>query len=178
MRAHSLTGRHQVRITCSDHPQRACRFRYVSHVQWRSPRLAWKPPTICSRRPLGLRIVTLRQVGASRGTNSGGSKVELGRVVPSCYARCSPRAWTKVAVVAGMLFASLLVAVTARAETPSTIIAAHIRTQGYPCKQPIVATRNRQASKPNETVWALRCANATYRVRLVPDLAAHVTRLR
>jgi hypothetical protein len=120
-------------------------------------------------------MVMLNSVLAGISVSLG---VQLGRVASSRCARCSPRAWTKVAVAAGMSFASLLVAVTARAETPSNIIAAQIRTQGYPCKQPLAATRNRQASKPNETDWVLRCGNATYRVRLVPDLAAHVTRLR
>ena len=90
----------------------------------------------------------------------------------------SPRVWTEVAVAAGISLAPLLVAVPARSETPGNIIAAQIRRQGYPCRRPLVATRNRQASKPNETVWVLTCTNATYRVRLVPDLAAQVIRLR
>jgi len=61
--------------------------------------------------------------------------------------------------------------------TPASIIAAQLRTQGYACRTPVSATRDRQASRPNVTVWVLRCANASYRVRLVPDMAAQVTQL-
>ena len=89
----------------------------------------------------------------------------------------SPRARTAV-VAAVISLAALPVTGAAQPETPGNIIAAQIRTQGYPCWRPVVATRNRQASKPNEAVWVLGCANATYRVRLVPDLAAQVIRIR
>jgi hypothetical protein len=71
-----------------------------------------------------------------------------------------------------------LAALAQESETPAGIIAAHIRTQGYACSQPISATRDRQASTPNEAVWVLRCQNARYRVRLVPDMGAQVTRLQ
>ena len=57
------------------------------------------------------------------------------------------------------------------------IVAAQIRTQGYACNPPVAATRDQAASRPNETVWFLRCGNARYRVQLVPDLVAKVTRL-
>ena len=63
-------------------------------------------------------------------------------------------------------------------ETPGDIVAAQILTQGYACETPRVADRDGQASKPNEAVWILRCKNATYRVRLVPDMAAQVTQLK
>jgi hypothetical protein len=59
-------------------------------------------------------------------------------------------------------------------EKPAEVIAAHIRTQGYPCDKALSALRNRKASRPNETVWLLRCSNGTYNVTLVPDLAAKV----
>ena len=35
-------------------------------------------------------------------------------------------------------------------------------------------TRNAEASKPNAAVWVLACENGTYRVTLVPNLAAQV----
>lgn len=54
------------------------------------------------------------------------------------------------------------------------IIAAQLRSQGYACSDPKSATRDRKASKPNATVWILFCENATYRVTLVPNLAAQV----
>ena len=64
------------------------------------------------------------------------------------------------------------------ADTPAGIIAAQIRTQGYACTDPVAATRDQRASRPNVTVWTLRCRNAAYRVLLVPDMAAQVTQLK
>ena len=60
---------------------------------------------------------------------------------------------------------------------PKDDIAAEIRRQGYACQQPQSATRDAQASKPDEAVWLLSCENARYRVRLMPDMAAQVERL-
>ena len=59
-------------------------------------------------------------------------------------------------------------------ETPAQIIAAHVRMQGYGCEKALDALRDSKASAPNEVVWTLRCSNASYRVRLVPDMAAKV----
>ena len=63
-------------------------------------------------------------------------------------------------------------------QAPKNLIAAQIRDQGYTCEKPISAQRDLARSKPDETVWVLRCENNSYRVRLVPDMAAHVTRLK
>jgi hypothetical protein len=63
-------------------------------------------------------------------------------------------------------------------ESPKDDIAAQIRAQGYACDQPQSATRDAQASKPDEEVWLLRCEGASYRVRLIPDMAAQVERIR
>jgi len=60
------------------------------------------------------------------------------------------------------------------AETPKEIIAAQIRMQGFACDNPVSAERDRAASRPNETVWLLKCEDHSYRVRLVPDMAADV----
>jgi hypothetical protein len=60
------------------------------------------------------------------------------------------------------------------AETPKEIIAAQIRMQGFACDKPVSAERDRAASRPNETVWLLKCEDHSYRVRLVPDMAADV----
>jgi hypothetical protein len=62
-------------------------------------------------------------------------------------------------------------------ETPVGILADHIRTQGFACKTPETATRDPALSKPNEAVWVLRCDGVTYRIRLVPDMAAKVERV-
>ena len=80
----------------------------------------------------------------------------------------------QAALLAGALAIALLAIPAAAEEKPAEIIAAHIRTQGYACENALGALRNRKASRPNETVWTLRCSNGTYRVTLVPDMAAHV----
>jgi hypothetical protein len=73
----------------------------------------------------------------------------------------------------------LLATVTAKAqqESPGGIIAAQIRMQGFACDSPVRAEHETQASRPNAQVWVLHRANATYRVRLTPDMAARVERL-
>lgn len=62
-------------------------------------------------------------------------------------------------------------------ETARNIIAAQIRRQGHECKRPKSARQDEKESKPNEAVWILECENATYRVRLVPDMAANVEKI-
>ncbi len=62
-------------------------------------------------------------------------------------------------------------------EKPKKIIADQIRRQGYPCGTPLSAERDLERSKPDEAAWVLKCDNATYRVRLIPDMAAKVERL-
>jgi hypothetical protein len=62
-------------------------------------------------------------------------------------------------------------------EVPPDIIAVQIRKQGYTCTNPQSAKRDPQASKPDAPVWILKCDNATYRVRLVGDMADHVEKM-
>ena len=62
-------------------------------------------------------------------------------------------------------------------ESPKDDITAQIRAQGYACDQPQSATIDAQASKPDEEVWLLRCEGESYRVRLIPDMAAQVERI-
>ena len=73
---------------------------------------------------------------------------------------------------------TLLATPTVAQEAPAEIIAAHIRRQGYACETALSAVRNREASRPNEAVWTLRCDNGSYRVRLVPDMAAEVDAIK
>jgi hypothetical protein len=63
-------------------------------------------------------------------------------------------------------------------ETPQSMLAAQIRTQGFACDKPLGAIRDRQRSKPDHEVWVLKCSNATYRVGRAPDMAAKVELLR
>jgi hypothetical protein len=60
-------------------------------------------------------------------------------------------------------------------ERPAEIIAVQIRDQGYACDKALSAEREQPESY--DAVWILKCDNATYRVRLIPDMAAKVERL-
>ena len=88
--------------------------------------------------------------------------------------------WRWLGLLAGLpitLCLSAQLVIAEDVESPKDDIAAQIRSQGYACDQPQSATRDPQASKPNEEVWILRCEGASYRVRLIPDIAARVERI-
>jgi hypothetical protein len=63
-------------------------------------------------------------------------------------------------------------------QTPADDLAAQVRSQGYQCDQSVTAQRDVSLSKPDSAVWTLKCRNASYRVRLVPDMSAHVEKLK
>jgi len=67
---------------------------------------------------------------------------------------------------------------SSRSQTPTGDVAAQVRSQGYACDEPVTAKRDVRLSKPDLAVWILNCRNATYRVRLHPDMAAHVIKLK
>ncbi len=89
----------------------------------------------------------------------------------------SDRRWPKLLAGVVMTLCLSAQALAEDVESPKDDIAAQIRAQGYACDQPQSATRDAQASKPDEEVWLLRCEGASYRVRLVPDMAAQVERI-
>jgi len=78
-------------------------------------------------------------------------------------------------VVASM--ACSITTVSAADDPAAGIIAVQIREQGFPCNEAQSARHDLEASRPNEQVWILRCSNAAYRVRLVPNMAANVQRI-
>jgi hypothetical protein len=83
-----------------------------------------------------------------------------------------------LAIAIALTFLSALASIAAEPDpVAAEIVAAQIRAQGYACTRPVTAVRDGAASRPNVTVWLLTCGNARYRVRLVPDMAAHVTPL-
>jgi len=49
--------------------------------------------------------------------------------------------------------------------------------QGYECNEARGVERDSAYSRPDEPVWILKCDNASYRVRLVPGMAAKAERL-
>jgi hypothetical protein len=62
----------------------------------------------------------------------------------------------------------------ASVETPAKIVATQLRAQGYACKSPKSAERDKSDSRPDATVWIVDCGAARYRVRLIPHRAAEV----
>jgi hypothetical protein len=83
----------------------------------------------------------------------------------------------RAAAVVAALGAATSIAIAADPEDPKNIIAAQIRDQGYDCDSPKSATRDASASGPDEVVWLLQCESASYRVHLVPDMAATVEKI-
>jgi len=63
-------------------------------------------------------------------------------------------------------------------EPTPDLLASQIRDQGFACSQAKSAEREVRASRPNEAVWILRCENDTYRMTVIPDMAAKVEKLR
>ena len=53
-------------------------------------------------------------------------------------------------------------------------LADQIRMQGHSCDRLISAERDTGRSKPNAVVWTIKCANAAYRMTVIPDMAARV----
>jgi len=75
------------------------------------------------------------------------------------------------------LLANLSLAFSQGESVEKTVLADQVRSQGYACTNPISAERIADESRPEEPVYLLSCENATYRLRLVPDQAAEVTRI-
>ena len=93
---------------------------------------------------------------------------------------------SSISTAVSALFMSAFVVVTDYAATPAhgsetekpkNLIAEQLRRQGFKCENPQSAERDEAASKPDAAVWILTCENASYRVKLIPDLAAEVTQL-
>src|SRR5579872_1500871 len=76
-------------------------------------------------------------------------------------------------------FAIAITAISAGSAQDATkdLLAVQIRDQGYSCDKPVSAQRDLSRSRPGEAVWLLKCAIETYRLRLIPDMAARVERL-
>jgi hypothetical protein len=85
----------------------------------------------------------------------------------------------RCAAAAGLLLAAgpMDWGMAAEEEVAKDIIAIQIKRQGYACDRPEEAKRDAALSKPDSVVWLLKCESGTYRVRLVPDMQAHVERI-
>lgn len=62
-------------------------------------------------------------------------------------------------------------------EKPADVLAAAVRTQGFPCDKPLSAEREGQAAA-DQPVWILRCDTGAYRVRLSANRTAQVERIQ
>lgn len=62
-------------------------------------------------------------------------------------------------------------------ETDVSIIAAQVRSQGFACDNPTGAERAADESAPDQQVYTLACDGVTYRVKLIPDMAAEITKI-
>jgi hypothetical protein len=94
----------------------------------------------------------------------------------------NPAAFWIPSVTIGVLIAvgladTLLTTATTDQSAVSTIVADQVRSQGFPCEGPSSAERIAAESAPNETAYLLKCEAVTYRVDLIPDQAALVTRI-
>jgi hypothetical protein len=65
----------------------------------------------------------------------------------------------------------------AQNESAANVIAVQIRKQGFACEKAQGAEKDAKADRPDSPVWILDCGNASYRVRLVPNMAAKVEKL-
>jgi len=93
------------------------------------------------------------------------------------------RASLRTIFVSIVSLTAMVDAVAAQTDSDATdraaadIVATQIRSQGYACDEPSSAKPDQNASRPDETAWILTCKNASYRVRLVPDMGAQVEQL-
>ena len=62
-------------------------------------------------------------------------------------------------------------------DTDVSIIAAQVRSQGFACDNPTGAERAADESAPDQQVYTLACDGVTYRVKLIPDMAAEITKI-
>ena len=57
-------------------------------------------------------------------------------------------------------------------EGPAGILAVRLREQGHRCDEPARAEPDAARSRADERAWIVKCANASYRMRLIPDMGA------
>jgi hypothetical protein len=83
-----------------------------------------------------------------------------------------------ICVVTMQLVIATLAQPVSAQETAKGLLAIQARAQGYRCDNPISATRDAKRSGPDVSFWVLRCERNSYTMRLAPDMAAHIQRLK
>ena len=89
-------------------------------------------------------------------------------------------AWHVIRLLSGACAVAILLSgdrLASAQETPPELLASQLRLQGHRCDAPVTAQQDTQLSKPDEAVWTVKCVNASYQMRLVPDMAARVQQL-
>ena len=104
-----------------------------------------------------------------------GPALRLGLPHGGTFARVRKR--SPAILITGSCWFCALLPVAAQQEKPAEIIAAQIRMQGFACDDPKRAEQDEKLSMPSQKVWVQRCANATYKIKLTPNMAAQVERL-
>jgi len=91
-----------------------------------------------------------------------------------------------MAAVIRLMLCAILVLVTVAVKTGTAqqksgaeqssgdALAVQLRRQGYRCDTPVSAEQDAGRSRPDSAVWSVKCANSSYRMRLIPDRAAVV----
>jgi hypothetical protein len=88
-------------------------------------------------------------------------------------------ATNRVLCLVAVPFLSVPLALDASAqETAKGLLAIQARAQGYRCDKPISAKKDAKRSRPDAAYWVLRCEHNAYTMRLDPDMAAHILRLK
>ncbi|MGA7082655.1 MAG: hypothetical protein WB005_05690 [Pseudolabrys sp.] len=73
---------------------------------------------------------------------------------------------------------SMLAQSASAQETAKGLLAIQARAQGYKCDKPISAKRDAKRSQPDQAFWVIRCERNSYTMRLSPDMAALIQRLK
>src|SRR4051794_12429591 len=89
-------------------------------------------------------------------------------------ARAALRAalWAALAILTSIMEPAATQALSAGEDGPAGILAVRLREQGHRCDEPARAEPDAARSRADERAWIVKCANASYRMRLIPDMGA------
>jgi hypothetical protein len=82
-----------------------------------------------------------------------------------------------IAFGVGCLLLPNIVVLAMAQDTAVTVVANQVRSQGFVCSNPKSAERVEAQSLPLQPVYLLKCEDATYEVRIIPNQAATVTKV-
>jgi hypothetical protein len=94
--------------------------------------------------------------------------------------KCNPASLRTPSITSGALALVCVagtIATSTAQDNAAAIVADQVRSQGFACNNPSSAERIAAESAPNHIVYLLKCEGITYRVVLVPDQGADVTKV-